>query len=195
MSMMPGTPMPIPKRGAEFRYFASNCRMASHMMLMAYSRPKETLVPSVTFSIRVPCSSTAAMRKFVPPRSTPMANLFMDECLGGRCSWTVDSVAHRSPAFFYRAGGNPSILNRCIRAIFDNLSSNGCCVRRAQRGELGFHRPDTAHLHGHKLCAGVGKILLLHQHRRNRRWKSHRARSLRAALPVLRRATCAADRS
>src|SRR5215469_3525363 len=32
-------------------------------------------VPNVTFSIRRPCSSTAATRRLVPPRSTPIEKL------------------------------------------------------------------------------------------------------------------------
>src|SRR6516162_5428090 len=46
--------------------------MAPHISLRTWSRPKETRVPSVSFSRRRPCGSTAAIRRLVPPRSTPM---------------------------------------------------------------------------------------------------------------------------
>src|SRR6478672_11621316 len=42
---------------------------------MTWSLPKATRVPKVTFSIKSPCWLTAAMRRLVPPRSTPMEKL------------------------------------------------------------------------------------------------------------------------
>src|SRR6266576_172590 len=75
LSMIPGTPIPTPNRFALALYFSEVCWMASHILLSTWSRPSTVLVPSVIFSIRVPCSSNAAMRKFVPPRSTPMEKL------------------------------------------------------------------------------------------------------------------------
>jgi len=40
--------------------------MASHISLMTWSRPRATLVPSVTFSRSWPSLLTAAMRRLVP---------------------------------------------------------------------------------------------------------------------------------
>src|SRR5580700_2263858 len=46
--------------------------MASHISPMTWSRPRASFVPSATFSRSFPSSLTAAMRRLVPPRSTPM---------------------------------------------------------------------------------------------------------------------------
>src|ERR1039458_7343994 len=46
--------------------------MASHISPMTQSRPRPTSVPVVSFSSSLPSVSTAAMRRLVPPRSTPM---------------------------------------------------------------------------------------------------------------------------
>ena len=51
--------------------------MAVHISKITVSRPRETSVPVVIFSMIFPCSSTTAMRRLVPPRSTPMANVLM----------------------------------------------------------------------------------------------------------------------
>src|SRR5580692_5027818 len=53
--------------------------MASHISPMTWSRPRASLVPSVTFSRRCPSALTAAMRRLVPPRSTPMEKSGMEE--------------------------------------------------------------------------------------------------------------------
>src|SRR5580693_5408565 len=46
---------------------------------MTWSRPRASLVPSVTFSRSCPSVLTAAMRRLVPPRSTPMEKSGMEE--------------------------------------------------------------------------------------------------------------------
>src|ERR1700689_5473167 len=53
--------------------------MASHISPMTWSRPRASLVPSVTFSRSFPSALTAAMRRLVPPRSTPMEKSGMEE--------------------------------------------------------------------------------------------------------------------
>src|SRR5271170_5443510 len=53
--------------------------MASHISPMTWSRPRASLVPSVTFSRSFPSLLTAAMRRLVPPRSTPMEKSGMEE--------------------------------------------------------------------------------------------------------------------
>src|SRR5450755_2297539 len=75
MSMIPGTPMPIPCNDEASPYLAARTRMASHISWMTWSLPNATRVPRVTFSIRSPCWLTAAMRRLVPPRSTPIEKL------------------------------------------------------------------------------------------------------------------------
>ena len=77
MSMIPGTPMPMPSNVAKSLYFAVKCWTASHISLMTWSRPSVTRVPKLIFSNKEPCSSTAAMRRLVPPRSTPIEKLGM----------------------------------------------------------------------------------------------------------------------
>src|ERR1700733_284139 len=46
--------------------------MASHISPITWSRPRASFVPSATFSRSFPSSLTAAMRRLVPPRSSPM---------------------------------------------------------------------------------------------------------------------------
>src|SRR5580692_104987 len=46
--------------------------MASHISPMTWSRPSATFTPRVIFSRSWPSVLTAAMRRLVPPRSTPM---------------------------------------------------------------------------------------------------------------------------
>src|ERR1035441_7373207 len=140
-----------------------------------------------------PCSSTAAMRKFVPPRSTPIENLFMmnDSVVGSRESRPFLQCGYQPVNIksFYQSC--PSQKPACIRvcpnplgAIFDNLNSSDCCVRPGPRAGSWFCTPDTAPLLGHKLDAEAGRTLLLHRRPRNRKSKIHPKRSLRAALPA-----------
>src|SRR5258708_6695200 len=74
MSMIPGTPMPLP---ANLR-FPSNlprsARMAWHMAATTESRPRLTSVLVVITSSCLPLASMAAIRMLVPPKSTPIAN-------------------------------------------------------------------------------------------------------------------------
>src|SRR5271165_5894082 len=70
--MMPGTPMPAPRNLPVLLNLPDRSRMASHISLITWSRPRATLVPRVTFSRSCPSALTAAMRRLVPPRSTPM---------------------------------------------------------------------------------------------------------------------------
>src|SRR5438552_586808 len=72
ISIIPGTPMPIPCSVPDPSYLCARWRIASHMSWITRSLPNATCVPNVTFSSRTPCSSTAAMRRLVPPRSTPI---------------------------------------------------------------------------------------------------------------------------
>ena len=72
MSMMPGTPTPIPSTVPG--NFCASWRMAAHISVTTCSRPRATCVLVVIFSISLPSVETAAMRRLVPPRSTPMAS-------------------------------------------------------------------------------------------------------------------------
>src|SRR3982074_680555 len=107
--------------------------------------------------------------------------------------WVECSRRHLSPALFYSAGLDPSILNRSIRAIFDTLRNSDCCGRPVKRAGSESRTPGTAPLHGRKLEVGAGRILLLPPRPRNRKSTIRRARSLRAALPAPLGAACPTD--
>src|SRR5271168_31472 len=77
--MRPGKPIPAPRKFPVALYLADRPRMASHISSMTWSRPRASLVPSVTFSRSFPSALTAAMRRLVPPRSTPMEKSGMEE--------------------------------------------------------------------------------------------------------------------
>ena len=63
-----------PSSGKRPRAFFENRSFPSTLISKTPPRPETStvFVPSVTFSMSCPFSSTAAMRRFVPPRSTPI---------------------------------------------------------------------------------------------------------------------------
>src|SRR6266566_6725221 len=145
LSMIPGTPMPTPNRFALALYFSEVCWMASHMLFNTWSRPSTVLVPSVIFSMRVPCSSTAAMRKFVPPRSTPMEKLGIgrQKELGytGQiglsifdCQFPIEGLNSKGIVVFKSAMGNRQLKIVLLLAF---------------RAVVAASSPDDHALHGH----------------------------------------------
>jgi len=85
LSMCRALPMPIPTSGAEIAVLSERCWMASTHVSEHLVASALNLVPSVTFSMRCLDRPRAAMRSgLVPPRSTPMENLFIDLIHYGR---------------------------------------------------------------------------------------------------------------
>src|ERR1043166_3152100 len=74
---MPGIPMPSPRNLWEAEYLLVRKRAASVISSTTFSRPRLISVSTLTPSSWVPFSSTAATRRLVPPRSTPMENADM----------------------------------------------------------------------------------------------------------------------
>src|SRR3954468_23318703 len=58
--------------------------MALHISSITWSRPREICAPTVSFWKRFPSESTAAIRKLVPPRSTPIENEGMNSLFSHR---------------------------------------------------------------------------------------------------------------
>ena len=73
---MPGTPIPTPNSSPEDLYLSEIMANGfAHVVQDVVTAQHESVVPSVTFSMSCPFSSTAAMRRLVPPRSIPMAKV------------------------------------------------------------------------------------------------------------------------
>src|SRR5271169_3414269 len=87
--------------------------MALHISSMTWSRPRASLVPSVTFSRSFPSALTAAMRRLVPPRSTPMEKSGMEEKIIRTATGRVHSLL-ASRAVVAAAAGDYDAFDRCF---------------------------------------------------------------------------------